>query len=213
MRWPPRPQRKVSLLSTLARPEKPETVEPLLLWPPQNLSGQAVIPNIAFTPDGKDLAWLTINTTSEKVKGEFLALRSTRRLSAGTANRCRAITLTGRSPTSGSRVRMRDFAFSPDGKFLATGTGPRLIRWDVPPPGRSVDIARRTRLEDDAECLACSPDSKHVVVGCKSRMLAGCIRSTGTASWPCSISRKRATPRSLAFIDDRHVVSGDSVVR
>lgn len=199
------------LVYDLARLDMPEIVKPLAIWRPINLSGDPFIHSIGFRGESKDLVWLTVNTTEEKVKGKVLPLAEYETLVCWDG---KLKTRYYMDETKYSGVRpiflTRGFTFSGDGKHLLLGAGSRLMRWDVPASGQPTDPSQVQRFDDQVECLACSPDNTLVALGYGSRRLTLYPLNNDSELPLFEFKEHGAIPRALAFVDNQHIVSGDS---
>jgi WD40 repeat protein len=132
---------------------------------------------VAFSPDGKTLAWTSESEREGRVAVWDLNHRRQRRL----------IGPRDSEPDRGAVSRYTSLAFSPDGRTIATGTGstpdpdPRIILWDCE-TGRSQQILRGH--SDAVSAVAFAPDGK---------TLASASRDRTVKLWDVALARARAT--------------------
>ncbi|MER6110195.1 nSTAND1 domain-containing NTPase [Streptomyces hirsutus] len=148
-----------------------------------------LVRTVAFTPDGRTLAVVTIEADGERVT----------LLDAATGRTQRTIEPSTRSPLS--------LAFSPDGHTLATvGSGNGLVKtWDA----RTGQLQDSFRVNGEVESLAFSSDGRTLAVS----------SARGVQLWDLATSQTRITlptrPRAaVAFSPDGHtlaIATGSSI--
>jgi serine/threonine-protein kinase len=193
----------------------PESINPITIWGRSGKNNDVEVQNLLLSADGKQLYWLTANTTDDRVRDKFLPLKEYETIARwGEGGLMRLYGEDAQYPRVDAPVQftVRCMAATPDGKFVVSGAGGKLTCWELELGLRKhfVDRAPAHLLPDNGECVACSRDSKLVVAGCHGGPLAVFPVNEEPEKPLYTFKQDANTPRCVAFVGNTHIVSGDS---
>jgi len=171
---------------------------------------------VALSPDGTRGAFATTGMTDARVRGSAQLITSLDLLVEWGGSEPKLFfgpvaseftDIQGRKvPASSARC----LAYTGDGKKLLEGATTEFRRWEIKPDKTFYDRYVSSPLKSPAESLAGSPGGRYAAVGLRDGTVRLFRLDAADSVEPAVLKGHTSAVRSIAFLTDRQLVSGDS---